>query len=232
MQHKEFAWLLEDDAAVQRLIATIVQQEGLSSVVCSSPHELMGVIDPHQVGVVILDIGVPPEQRLDVIANVKTGFGVPVLAMTAGDRDVAIRAAQFGADDFLAKPFDPNDLAERVQFLLGRPGSAPHEVAMFAVGDTEVDLQKRTLTVDGKVVPLSKTEWDILRVLTLHKGEPVLLSDLGRSAFDRGLSRDIGYLKHWIARLQTKLGCDPAEPRLLKPIHDIAYTLTVTHSPE
>ncbi|MEX0684076.1 MAG: response regulator transcription factor [Dehalococcoidia bacterium] len=224
--------MLENDSAIQRLISLVVRQEGLIPIACPEPAELMRTIDSQQTGVVVFDVGFPADDGLVLIANVKQTFGVPVLVITAGGEEVASRAVTSGADDFLPKPFDPDGLVDRLLFLLGRPLLAQEDGADFEVGAGRLNTRARTLTVSGKQVLLSKTEWDILSTLALGLGEPVLQSDLGRNAFTGALTRDPDYLKVWIDRIQTKLGCDPANPRLLKPVHGIAYTLAGTRLPD
>jgi two-component system KDP operon response regulator KdpE len=225
------AWVLEPDAALQRLLALVLEPDVCGTVPCASPDELIAAIDATRTGLVMLDLGVPPATNLDLIAALKAKYDLPVLAMTGVGPELASQAVEYGADDFLTKPFDPRDLVERAQFLLNCAEPDESSAGFLAAGTATIDLRARCLTVNGQRVMLSKTEWCLLRALALQAGEPVLVSDLTRDAFEKGLKNSGDYLKLWIARIEGKLDTPPSAPRLRR-IHDIAYALDFTRSVE
>lgn len=223
--------LLEEDPAIQRLIVLILEQDGITATVCPSGEELLAAVGSTAPALALVDVGIPAEPAINLIGQIRTQ-SIPVLATDAtGENSIAHACVQVGADDHQPKPFDPETLLDRVAFLLGRPQPAEQESAVFGGGSIRLDLLNRTLTVQGHRVPISRTEWDILRTLALNAREPVFHGDLARSAFDPELRRDAEYLKLWVTRLQTKIGQDPANQRLLRPFHDVAYVLAVDALP-
>jgi two-component system KDP operon response regulator KdpE len=224
----EFVWLLEHEPPIQRLITLVVELEGMTPVICNTAEQLLSAVHPAQNGVVILDIGMPDDAGLALIAGTKTDPSRPVLAMSATGYEVASLAMRSGADDFVEMPFDPDDIATRVKFLLGRPEPALNEEGVYGTDTLRLDLQARTLTDRQEEVRLSKTEWEILRILAKQAGQPVLRSEIARGAFGHGPNHDGEHFDVLIERLHQKLGCDPAKPSILLPIHQIAYKLNFT----
>ena len=222
--------LLEEDPAIRRLIVMILEQDGIPATVCPSGEELLAAVGSTAPALALVDVGIPAEPAINFIGQIRAQ-SIPVLATDAtGENSIARTCVQAGADDHLPKPFDPDVLLDRIAFLLGRPPPAEQESAVFGGGSIRLNFLNRTLTVQGNRVPISRTEWDILRTLALNAGEPVFHGDLARSAFEPELRRD-EYLKLWVTRLQTKIGQDPSNQRLLRPFHDVAYVLAVDALP-
>jgi two-component system KDP operon response regulator KdpE len=215
--------LLEDDPAIGRMIARILRVEDIEVIVCNSLEKLLESVRGRNAGLTIADAGIQPESARALIDQIKATSAYPVLATSTAE-EVQRAAVEAGADDFQAKPFDPDVFLDRVRFLLGRPLPAPQEDAIYGNPDIRLDLGQRVLSVHGALAPVSRTEWDILRALVSHAGEPVFHADITRAAFGR-LHPDGDYLGIWISRLQSKLKDNPSDPKVLRPFHQVAWTL-------
>ncbi|HSP55962.1 MAG TPA: response regulator transcription factor [Dehalococcoidia bacterium] len=223
--------VLEDDAALQRLIAAILEQDGMEVLPCPSGEELICAARTAGPHLALVDIGFHPEPELTTIRQLCSQLNVRVLAMSTGGAASARGCIEAGADDFLRKPFDPDALLDRVCFLLSRPEPSPQEAGTAVAGPITIDLGNRVLKSHGHPVHISRTEWDLLHTLAVHAREPVFHGDLARRAFDAELRRDEPYLRLWMARLSDKLGQDEDGRDILLPFHNVAYILNIKPPP-
>lgn len=225
--------LLQDDEPMERLLTVILRLENIEAVPCRSGEALIETIEAQHPGAAIIDVGIPAEPSLALIQQVKGTSATPVLATSATGMDaVASASILAGADDYASKPFDPETLVDRVRFLLCRHEADAARTNILATKTrAEIDLANQRLTLRDNEMPISRTEWDILRALTTNAGQPVFITDIARAAFDRQFAQDGDYLRLWITRLQAKLGDNPDNPEVLRPFHEIGYTLAASPLP-
>jgi len=229
--YNDTVWLLEPNESIQRLVSLALAAEGIAVDSIDSVDDLEQVVDRLGRAVVLLDVGLARESAVSMINRIKSKSQALIIAMTAAGPGEARRALEAGADDILAMPFDPDDLVDRIQFLLGRPKSSDEDEGVYVSGGLAVDLRARRCRMANDSIPLSKTEWNILRVLARHSQQPVLMSEIAGASFDRMLGRDEEYVRAWMERLKDKVRNRDGRSAI-QQIHGIAWALSAVRSPD
>ncbi len=153
---------------------------------------------------------------------------MPVILLTAkGSTADKAQGLDLGADDYIAKPFHPDELAARVRAVLRRSiGAAPGR-GIIRFDDVEIDLERRIVTRDGDLVQLSRTEWLLLQHLAANAGKVVLHTELLTKVWGPEYRDDLQYLRVWVSRVRRKLGARPGEPGRIRTFQGIGYLLDV-----
>jgi two-component system alkaline phosphatase synthesis response regulator PhoP len=174
---------------------------------------------------VILDLGLPGIDGLDVARTLRRDSNVPMIMLTARvDEADKLIGLELGADDYVTKPFSPRELVARVRAVLRRAGSEREQAPLPIVsGDVKIDLERRLVTVGGQTVELTPTEFDLLVVLARHPGRVFtrleLLDRVQGYAFE-GYERTVD--AH-IKNLRQKIEPDPREPRYVQTVYGVGY---------
>jgi len=174
--------------------------------------------------VILLDLGLPGMDGFAALKALRpaTRAAVIVVSVMPGEKD-KVRALDAGADDYLVKPFGTEELVARIRAVLRRQADVPAGEPVIRAGDLEVDLGRRSVTVGGKPVRLTPTEYELLRYLALHAGKPVTHTTLLRQVWGPGYSTEGHYLHVYIARLRKKLEDDPQAPRWILSEPGVGY---------
>jgi two-component system KDP operon response regulator KdpE len=166
---------------------------------------------------------------LEVMFRLREIRIVPIILLTGRTLDQEkIRGLGMGADDYLAKPFNPDELIARIRAVLRR-GYPPAEIPQRAIesGDVVIDLDKRMVKLRGEMVVLTRTEWLLLQFLASRAGRVVTNRELLTKIWGQEYSTDLQYLRVWISRLRTKLGENAANSTLIKTLPALGYMFTV-----
>ena len=217
--------IIEDDAGIRAALTRALTERGHS--VHWQPAGLSGlqsVIDENP-DVVLLDLGLPDVDGLQVLTMLRAVSAVPVIIITARDDDAeVVRALDSGADDFVVKPFGADHLDARIRAVLRRGGSQRAD-GPLVVGGLTVDQRTRSVTLDGQQLELSRKEFDLLLALAQRAGEVVtkreLLAEVWRQPYGGG-DRTVDVHLSWLRR---KLGETAAEPRYLHSSRGVGVRL-------
>ena len=217
--------IIEDDAGIRAALTRALTERGHS--VHWQPAGLSGlqsVIDESP-DVVLLDLGLPDVDGLQVLTMLRAVSAVPVIIITARDDDAeVVRALDSGADDFVVKPFGADHLDARIRAVLRRGGSQRAD-GPLVVGGLTVDQRTRSVTLDGQQIELSRKEFDLLLALAQRAGEVVtkreLLAEVWRQPYGGG-DRTVDVHLSWLRR---KLGETAAEPRYLHSSRGVGVRL-------
>jgi DNA-binding response OmpR family regulator len=219
--------VVEDDRRTLALLAELLGGSGFEVTTATDGDEALMLARARPFDLVVLDVMLPRRDGFQVCADLRMFSRVPTLMLTArGDPDDRVTGLQLGADDYLPKPFDPRELVARIHAILRRTTAAAPEV--LRAGALQIDLQARSVHLDGAPIDLTTTEFEILRVLAANAGVVVpreKLMELARgaafAAFDRSVDVHVSHIR-------KKLGDDSRAPRLLKTVHGIGYQLVVS----
>jgi len=226
--------LVDDDAELRDLLADYLAQAGFRMTTVADGRAMQRAMDAAPFDLVVLDIMLPGEDGLSLCRRLRAQSRIPILMLTARGDDIdRIVGLEMGADDYLAKPFNPRELLARIKSILRRAGSLPEnltaeDVRYFRFANWSLDTQTRQLTSsDGVRVDLSGVEYKLLRRFVEHPNRVLSRDQLleftqGREAmpYDRAIDVQIG-------RLRRKLDDDAREPRLLKTVRNEGYVLAV-----
>lgn len=221
--------VVEDDPEIRTLIADLLSREGFDVACCANGPELDRVMARQRVDLVLLDLMMPGEDGLSICRRLAGGAAeVPVVMVTAKGDDIdRILGIELGADDYIAKPFNPRELTARVRAILRRtrnshraPQRAPQEIYRFAGWTLEAG-SRRLEDADGRIVELTGGEFDLLMVFLTHAQRVLNRDQLldwtrGRSAAPYDRTVDVQ-----LSRLRRKLGDQP--PNLIKTVRGGGY---------
>ena len=219
---------VDDEAGILRLIKLELSTQGFRVVTASSGEEALQTAEEQRPDIALLDIVMPEMTGLEVMRRLRERSSIPVILLTAkGSESDKVRGLELGADDYLAKPFSPDELSARVRAVLRRSIGSSATENVVQVGNIEVDLNRRLVKRNGKIVTLTRTEWMLLQHLAANVGKIMLNAELLSKVWGPEYRDDLQYLRVWVSRLRRKLEEDPSKPRLIKTFQGIGYMLAV-----
>jgi len=218
---------VDDEAGILRLIKLELSSQGFRVVVANDGEEALRIAEQQRPDIVVLDILMPDMTGLEVMRRLRERTQVPVILLTGKDHDEdKVRGLELGADDYLVKPFNPDELSARVRAVLRRavaPGSGAGNTV--TVANVEIDLNRRLVKKEGAVISLTRTEWMLLQHLATNAGRVMLNAELLSKVWGPEYRDDLQYLRVWISRLRSKLEADPSKPAIIKTLPGIGYLL-------
>lgn len=233
--NKPVVLVVDDDRKILRLLRIELTAQGFQVLMAEYGQEALDLVERQRPDLVILDIIMPGMDGLEVLKRLREKWEVPVILLTAKGTDSdKILGLELGADDYLAKPFNPEELTARVRAVLRRTQTreAPINGHRLVCGHIVIDLARRTVHVNGKAVVLSRTEWQLLHQLCANAGRVMLHEDLLSRTWGPEYRDDVQYLRVWISRLRQKLEENPSEPRYIRTVQGIGYILDPSPEPE
>ncbi len=211
--------LVEDDYSMGTLVQDYLLHEEYKVVWVRNGAEALAEARRRTFSLVLLDIGLPDIDGFDVCRRLKGFTDVPVIMLTArGDEADRVAGLEIGADDYVAKPFSPRELMARVKAVLRRAGAACDEMSL-CLGDVEVDLRAREVTVAGEEVRLTQKEFDLLAHLLAHPGVVYTREELLEHAWRLDYPGGTRTVDVHIAQVRRKLG----RPEVVETVHGVGY---------
>lgn len=219
--------VVDDEPGIMRLVKLALAEQTWTVVEAVDGATALRLFDERSPDLVVLDLTLPDLTGFEVMAAMREKRPVPVIMLTAKGSDVdKIRGLSEGADDYIAKPFSPDELTARVRAILRRttPATASDVAVRFA--DIEVNLSARLVKRNGEHVPLTRNEWQLLELLAQRPGKVVNNRDLLSQIWGSDYVDEVQYLRVWISRLRKKIEPEPAHPRHIVRV-DTGYKLDV-----
>jgi two-component system KDP operon response regulator KdpE len=218
----------DDEPRITKLVSMALSEEGFRVVTASSGEEALAKAEQIRPDIILLDIVMPDLDGIEVMRQLRERRQVPVILLTAkGSTADKAKGLDLGADDYVAKPFHPDELAARVRAVLRRASGAAQGVGVIAFDDIEIDLERRIVTRSGELVQLSRTEWLLLQHLAANAGKVVLHTELLTKVWGPEYRDDLQYLRVWVSRVRRKLGAKPGDPGRIKTFQGIGYLLDI-----
>lgn len=219
--------VVDDEPGILRLLKQELSVQGFRVIGASSGEEALRLAEEHRPDIVLLDILMPDISGLEVMRGLRQRSNAPVILVTARDTDMdKIRGLELGADDYIVKPFNPEEVAARVRAVLRRAsGLPPGGRRLLSAGGLEIDLERRLVMRQGKLVPLTRTEWQLLQHLAAHAGKVLTNRELLSKVWGPEYGDDVQYLRVWVARLRRKLGDSADRQAIIKTMPGIGYML-------
>jgi DNA-binding response OmpR family regulator len=218
----------DDEPRITKLVSLALGEEGFRVVTANSGEEALTKAEEVRPDIVLLDIVMPDLDGIEVMRQLRERRPVAVILLTAkGSTSDKAKGLDLGADDYIAKPFHPDELAARVRAVLRRVSGAQPGAGILKFDDIEIDLERRVVTRDGEMVQLSRTEWLLLQHLAANAGKVVLHTELLTKVWGPEYRDDLQYLRVWVSRVRRKLGSEPGEPGRIKTFQGIGYLLDV-----
>jgi two-component system KDP operon response regulator KdpE len=222
--------LIEDEAQIRRFLRATLTGQGYRLFEATTGADGLVEVASRQPDVVIVDLGLPDLDGLDVIRRLREWSAVPVIVLSArGQERDKVTALDAGADDYVSKPFGAEELLARIRVALRHAAGASHEGgdAAFTVGDLQVDQLRRQVTVRGAEVKLTPIEYKLLTTLVRHAGKVVTHQQLLREVWGPSHDDQSHYVRVYMAHLRHKLETEPARPRYLLTEPGVGYRLAI-----
>lgn len=218
--------VVDDEPEIRRALRTGLGYHGFDVRAVDTGEEALRQAAAWRPDVVLLDLGLPGIDGFQVLDRLRgrTRAAVIVVSVMPGERD-KVRALDSGADDYVVKPFGIEELLARIRAVLRRQAAIPGGEPVIRAGDLELDLGRRQVTIEGRPVHLTPTEYEVLRYLALHAGKPVTHSTLLRAVWGEYAVGDRYNTRYVVAQLRRKLGDDPARPRYIASEPGVGYRL-------
>lgn len=216
--------VVEDELKIARLVRDYLQQAGFAVVEAADGRTALSMAAAERPDMIVLDLGLPELDGLDVTRRLRAGSSVPIIMLTArSDEADKIVGLELGADDYIIKPFSPKELVARIRAVLRRADATLGGGEMIRAGPVSIDLPKRRVTIDGTDVELTATEFDLLITLARHPGRiytrAQLLDSIHGVSFDSYERSVDAHVKN----LRRKIEPDPTRPRLVLTVYGVGY---------
>jgi two-component system KDP operon response regulator KdpE len=218
--------VVDDEVEMQRALRTGLGYHGFDVRAVGSGEEAVRESAAWRPDVVLLDLGLPGMDGFQTLAALRpaTRAAVIVVSVMPGEKD-KVRALDAGADDYVVKPFGTEELVARIRAVLRRQADVTSGEPVIHAGDLEVDLAHRAVSVGGKPVRLTPTEYELLRYLALHAGKPVTHTTLLRHVWGDYAVGDKYNTRYVVAQIRKKLGDDSSNPRYIINEPGVGYRL-------
>jgi two-component system KDP operon response regulator KdpE len=220
--------LIEDEPQMRRFLRTALESNDYRLVEAGTAREGLAHAAARNPDVILLDLGLPDRDGLEVARELREWSGTPIIVISArGQEADKVKALDLGADDYLTKPFGVEELLARIRVSLRHaarpPGAVPEPI--FESGELRVDLPNRLVWRAGKEVHLTPTEYKLLVTLVRHAGKVLTHRMLLKEVWGQNYVNQAHYVRVYLAQLRQKIEADPARPRLLLTEPGVGYRL-------
>jgi two-component system KDP operon response regulator KdpE len=225
---KRVVLVIEDDPQIRRFLRVTLASQGYRLLEAATGEEGATLAVANRPDLIILDLGLPDVDGLDVAQRIRKWSQTPILVLSArGQERDKIAALDAGADDYVTKPFGIGELTARMRVALRHAEVAERgeEDPVFDAGDLHVDLPRRRVLKGGREIHLTPTEYKLLAILVRHAGRVVTQSQLLREVWGPAFERQSHYLRVYMKQLRDKIEDAPARPRYLRTEPGVGYRL-------
>ena len=232
MTNEPLVMAVDDEPGILRLIKLELSGEGFRVITAENAAEALELAHEYRPDIALLDIVLPDVSGLELMRELRQRSELPIILLTAKGSDAdKVRGLEMGADDYLSKPFSPEELSARVRAVLRRSVGASAPEKVVHAGDLEVDLNHRLVRRNGELLSLTRTEWMLLQHLASNPGKVMLNSELLSKVWGPEYRNDLQYLRVWVSRLRRKLETDPSDPKLIRTFQGIGYMFQAEQEP-
>jgi two-component system KDP operon response regulator KdpE len=220
--------VVDDEERILNFLSSKLRASGYEVLIASNGVEALEQVEAQEPDLVVLDILMPKKDGFETLKQLRTFSSVPTIILSAKGTNVdKVKGLSLGADDYLAKPFSPDELIARIEAVRRRlsPDEKRKIRDQLAVGDLVIDFKKRLVIVRGEETRLTRIEWLLLSELAQNAGSLMLYSDLLTRVWGPEYRDDLQILRTWISRLREKIESEPNNPKLIRTIPKTGYIM-------
>jgi two-component system KDP operon response regulator KdpE len=223
--------VVDDEPGIVRALGINLKALGYEIEAAASGEEALRKATDHRPDAVILDLGLPGIDGIDVIRGLRVWTSVPIIVLSVREAErEKIAALDAGADDYVTKPFGMGELLARLRAALRREVDGEEEVPVIETADFTIDLAVKRVTKAGTEVKLTPTEWGVVEVLVRHRGKLVSQTQLLKEVWGPQYGEETNYLRVFIAQVRRKLEPQPSNPRYFLTEPGMGYRFQVPTS--
>jgi two-component system, OmpR family, KDP operon response regulator KdpE len=216
--------VVDDEPAIRRFLKTALAETEFAVSLAESGHSGLAAVVATKPDVVLLDLGLPDLDGVEVIKRIRQWSQVPIIVLSVREReDDKVRALDAGADDYLTKPFGIGELLARIRVMLRRSLQQAAEAPVIRVDALEVDLARRLVTLDTRTVSLTPTEYELLRLLIANAGKVLTHRQILKQIWGAAYLDQPHVLRVNISNLRHKLEQNPSRPRYILTESGVGY---------
>ena len=217
----------EDEIKITRLVRDYLRQAGFDVLEAIDGPSALSLARAEKPDMIVLDLGLPGMDGLDVTRELRAASSVPIIMLTARSEETdRIVGLELGADDYVTKPFSPKELIARIRAVLRRADATLGGGEVVRAGPLEMDLPKRRVTVDDREIELTSTEFDLLLVLARQPGRIYTRAQLLDAVHGVSFESYERSVDAHIKNLRRKIETDPKRPQLVLTVYGIGYKFT------
>jgi two-component system KDP operon response regulator KdpE len=216
--------VVDDEAQIVRALRTSLEARGYDVLSAGRGDQAMAFLTADSIDIVILDLGLPDVDGLEVLKRIRSFSEVPVIILTVREAQTEkVAALDAGADDFITKPFGMEEVMARMRAALRRSGQEEQVNPIRSFGDLEIDLTKKLVRRGRERVRLTPTEYRLLEAMVTNPGKLLTHAWLLSTVWGPGYRDESQYLRVFVRQLRTKLEDDPGSPRLILTEPGLGY---------
>jgi DNA-binding response OmpR family regulator len=221
------ALIVDDETALAGVVASYLEREQFEVSLAHTGPDALTVAREVDPDVVVLDLGLPGIDGIEVCRRLRTFSDAYVVMLTARDTELdTIVGLSVGADDYLTKPFSPRELVARVRAMLRRPRNTTETTENARVfGPLRIDVAGRQVSIDDEAIVLTRTEFDVLATLSAHPGVVLSRRQLLETVWEPSYVGNEHLVDVHIGHVRRKLGDDPAAPRYVMTVRGVGYRM-------
>ena len=216
--------VVDDEASIRRSLKKNLETRGYTVDAAETGEKAIKAFENRRPDLLILDLLMPGMGGIDVVRKLRTVSAIPIIVLSAiGEEAQKVQALELGADDYMTKPFGMEELFARIRSLLRRAAGATSAAPVFVAGDLSVNFDRREVSLEGQLVKLTPTEYDLLKYMIEHAGKVLthrmLLQEVwGQAYVDQGQ-----YLRVFVGQLRKKIEKQPGLPRFILTDPGVGY---------
>lgn len=222
--------MVDDEQRILNFLTTKLKAFGYEVATAGDGAEALEQVQAQEPDLVVLDLLMPKMDGLEMLDRLRGFSSVPVVVLSAKGSDIdRIKGLKLGADDYLPKPFNPDELVARIEAVRRRlrPTEKRKPDAVLNLGDVTIDFNKRRTTVGGEDKQLTRIEWLLLTELAQNAGRLMLYEELLNRVWGPEYRNDVQILRTWVSRLRSKLEMGPGCHKLIRTIPKAGYMIDV-----
>ena len=223
MENRPLVLVADDQPEITKLVALCLQPEGFRVLTATDGPSALAQLADLNPDVLLLDIEMPGMSGIEVLREVRRLHPVPVILLSARSSAAAVsEGLDLGADDYVTKPFHPSELGARIRAVMRRSRRGML-TGRRMVGAATVDLDRRIVTLGGKVVRMSRNEWLLLELFVANEGRILLHHEILSHVWGPEYRDEVAYLRLWVGQLRRKLGVGPWEEGAIRTVQGLGY---------
>ena len=219
----------DDDKSIVDAIVIYLKQEGYHVIKAYNGLEALQALEDNEIHLILLDIMMPQMDGLQATVKIRENLNIPIIILSAKSEDTdKILGLNFGADDYITKPFNPLELMARVKSHMRRYtalGSIAEKNNIIRIGGIELDKDSKQVKVEGELIRLTATEYGILQLLMENAGKVFSIDEIYEKVWNEHSFAPVNTVSVHIRRIREKIEINPKEPRYLKVVWGIGYKI-------